>query len=108
MGILLILATTLSKSIRLMARITTMHCLKLDLSHAYLHWDQSRSTVHGYMCQMMIRKEKIYIQEYGIDKIKDSGIIGSKKFVHIWFSSEGDIGIQFWFWRTVLEFVMLY
>jgi hypothetical protein len=42
---------------------------ELDLSPVYLHWDLS-STANGYVCEMMIDNEVIYIKEYPLDSMK--------------------------------------
>jgi hypothetical protein len=80
---------------------------ELDLSHAYLDWDLSH-IAHGYVCEMMADKETNYVKEFGLDSMKVSRVVSSKKGAHIWFTIDGANAVHIWFRRLVLENVMLY
>jgi hypothetical protein len=66
---------------------------ELDLYHAYLHWDLT-SIANGYICEIMADNDTNYIKEYPLDLMKVSGIVSSKKGVHIWFTCDGETGVH--------------
>jgi hypothetical protein len=84
---------------------------EFDLFHVYLSWNRS-STANGFVWEMITESDKQHknsVREYTIESMKVSDVINmsSKTGFNIKFTSDSNAGVQNWFKRFVLEYVML-